>query len=494
MDVRSNVMSENQSNVAWGLLLDVDAQLPGPRHVRLAAAFRAAIRGGVLPSGTLLPPSRLLAADLGWSRWTVTEVYQQLVAEGYAHARVGSGTRVAQLSGVASEPMPFPVPAPTATGLDLAPGLPDLRAFPVDRWLGAMRAATAALPFHRFGYPVLGGEPALRRTLADYLRRVRGADAHPEEITVCTGVTDAVTRVCVAARAAGLDSVAVEDPGWTRLRDAIAATGMRVVPVPVDAQGLRVDAMAAVPGTRVAVVSPAHQFPTGVVLSPGRRAALLEWARRVDGLIVEDDYDAEFRYDRRPVGALQGADSRHVALTGSLSKTLSPALGLGWLLTPQRWTGPVRTMRQATAPGVLDQLALAEYLRSGGYDRHLRGARRRYRARRDTLLASLGSRLPGLPVAGAAAGLHLLLTDAVPEGDARGTVTRAATAGVRIACVRQYRIANRTLDTALVLGYGNLPTQEVDRAVARLAAELSTAAGAGRAAQPATSRGVAVRP
>jgi GntR family transcriptional regulator/MocR family aminotransferase len=461
-------MPEYQSNTAWGLLLDVDGQPPGALHARLAEAFRAAIRGGVLPPGGLLPPSRLLAADLGCSRWTVTEVYQQLVAEGYAHSRAGSGTRVAALSGALPPPVPEPAPPPVAAGLDLAPGLPDLRAFPVERWLGAMRAATSALPYHRFGYPILGGEPALRQILADYLRRVRGADTHPEDITVCTGVSDAVTRLCVAVRAAGWDSVAVEDPGWTRLRQAITATGLRVVPVPVDEQGLRVDTLADTPGVRMIVVSPAHQFPTGVVLSPARRAALLAWARRVDGLIVEDDYDAEFRYDRRPVGALHGADPRHVALTGSLSKTLSPALGLGWLATPQRWTGPVRTMQQA-APGVLDQLALAEFVGSGGYDRHLRAARRSYRTRRDTLLAALDRRLPGHAVSGAAAGLHLLLRGAAGDGDAREVVTGAARAGVRIACVRQYRVANRALDAALVLGYGNLATGDVDEAVTRLA-------------------------
>jgi GntR family transcriptional regulator / MocR family aminotransferase len=241
-----------------------------------------------------------------------------------------------------------------------------------------------------------------------------------------------------------------------------------VVPVPIDDQGLRVETLADTPGVRMVVVSPAHQFPAGVVLSPTRRAALLAWARRVDGLIVEDDYDAEFRYDRRPVGALHGADPQHVALTGSLSKTMSPALGLGWLATPQRWTGPVRTMQQA-APGVLDQLALAEFVGSGGYDRHLRGARRSYRSRRDALLTALNRRLPGRAVSGAAAGLHLLLAGAAGDGDTREVVARAANAGVRIACVRQYRVANGALDAALVLGYGNLATGEVDEAVARLA-------------------------
>ncbi|GIJ46771.1 GntR family transcriptional regulator [Virgisporangium aliadipatigenens] len=462
-------MAENQANF-W---VDLEAQPPGPLHARLSGALRAAIRSGTLPAGSALPPSRLLAADLGCSRWTVVEVYQQLVAEGYATSRVGSGTRVAISPSVErARARPAPVPAPG--GIDLAPGLPDLRAFPVEKWLGAMRRAAAALPYHRFGHPTPGGEPALRHTLADYLGRVRGADVDPEDLTVCAGVTDGVVRLCGALRAAGHDSVAVEDPGWTRLREAVAATGLRTVAVPVDDGGLRVAALERT-GARVVVVSPAHQFPTGVVLAPQRRAALLAWARRVDGLIVEDDYDAEFRYDRRPVGAVQGTDPQRVALAGSLSKTLSPALGLGWLVTPRRWTGPMRALPRAGAPGVLDQLALAEFLRSGGYDRQLRAARKRYRARRDALIAALAR---DHRVTGAAAGLHLLLWPA-GGGDAAAVVRRAARAGLRIVAARQYRVDNRALDAALVLGYGNLADHELPAAVARLTAALDAPGGAG---------------
>jgi GntR family transcriptional regulator / MocR family aminotransferase len=452
-------VAENQAN----FYVDLDAQPPGPLHARLCGALRAAIRAGVLPTGSTLPPSRLLAADLGCSRSTVVEVYQQLVAEGYATSRVGSGTRVALSS--STEPARAGRASTAAPrGIDLAPGLPDLRAFPVEKWLGAMRRAAAALPYHRFGYPTPGGEPALRHTLADYLGRVRGADVDPEDVTVCTGVTDGVVRLCGALRAAGLDTVAVEDPGWTRLREAITATGLRTVPVPVDDRGLRTDTLDAA-GARVVVVSPAHQFPSGVVLTPERRAALLAWARRVDGLIVEDDYDAEFRYDRRPVGAMQGTDPQRVALAGSLSKTLSPALGLGWLVTPRRWTGPMRALPRSGAPGVLDQLAFAEFLRSGEYDRHLRAARKRYRARRDALLAALA----GHVVTGAAAGLHLLLWPGGGLPDGPRTVHRAAQGGLRVAAARQYRVDNRALDAALVLGYGNLADNEVAEAVARLA-------------------------
>ncbi len=466
-------MRRNQANLAWDTLLDVDGQPAGPLYARLAAALRAAIRAGVLPPGSMLPPSRLLAAEMGCSRWTVTEVYQQLMAEGYAEARVGSGTRVvwhadARLSARAGSTEPA---APDA--IDLAPGLPDLHAFPLNRWLAALRGAAATLPYHRFGHPEPGGESRLRRVVADYLVRVRGAAAHPDDVTICAGVTDGITRLCAAT---GVRSVAVEDPGWTRLRQAIAASGVRVVPVPVDERGIRTDVLDKVPGVSMVVVSPAHQFPAGVVLAPDRRAHLLNWARRVDGLIVEDDYDAEFRYDRRPVGTLQGADPEHVALAGSLSKTLSPALGLGWLVTPQRWTGPTRAVPRG-APGVLDQLGLAEFIESGGYDRHLRAARKRYRARRDALLAALAHQLPEYRIGGVAAGLHLVLMppdDPARRFDPAEAVRAADDAGLSIASVRQYRVDTGMLDAALVLGYGNLADSEVDRAVSRLAAAVRT--------------------
>jgi GntR family transcriptional regulator/MocR family aminotransferase len=468
-------MREIQANLAWDTLLDLAGQPPGPLHARLAGALRAAIRGGVLPEGTMLPPSRLLAADLGCARSTVTEAYQQLAAEGYVVARVGSGTRVGWHPGVTGATRAVPAEPVRPAAIDLAPGLPDLRAFPLTRWLAALRTAVAAVPYHQYGYPTPGGEPRLRRILADYLARVRGAATGPGDVTVCGGVTDGVVRLCQAAGAAGLDSVAVEDPGWTRLRQAITATGLRIVPVPVDERGIRADLLDAATGVRMVVVSPAHQFPTGVVLAPERRARLLAWARRVDGLIVEDDYDAEFRYDRRPVGTLQGADPQRVALAGSLSKTLSPALGLGWLVTPPEWTALISAVPHPAAPAVLDQFALAGFIESGGYDRHLRAARKRYRTRRDALLAALGRRLPAYPIAGVAAGLHLVLKppdDPARRCDPTEAVRRAATAGLRIASVRQYQMNRSHLDAALVLGYGNLADNEIERAVSTLAAAL----------------------
>ncbi len=437
-------MAGSQTN--WDVLLDLTG--PGPRHEQLTRALRKAIRDGVLDDGVAVPPSRRLAADLGCSRWVVTQAYAQLVAEGYLAGRTGSATRVRRVGDAVAPKRPAPVEQPR---YDLAPGLPDLRHFPRQGWADAVRGVLATAPHTDFGLPEPGGHPRLRKVLGDYLRRVRGAA--PGEVLICGGVTDGVTRVCRALFENGVTRLAVEDPGWTRLRRAAEAAGMTVDPVPVDGEGLDVARIPA--GTRAVLVTPAHQFPTGTVLSPRRRAGLMAWARDVDGLILEDDYDAEFRYDRRPVGTLQGTDPGRVALFGSVSKTLSPALGLGWAVIPPQWT------LTGHAPPVLDQLTLAGFVESGGYDRHLRAARLRYRARRDRLVDALGpARLSGV-----AAGLHLVLH---LERDAAEVVSKARATGVKVTDLDDYRVAPG--EPALVLGYGNLADNAVEPA-ARLLRE-----------------------
>jgi GntR family transcriptional regulator/MocR family aminotransferase len=446
-------MAEFQTNV----LIDLDGD--GPLHARLTAALRDAIRAGRLATGTALPPSRALAADLGCSRWVVTQAYAQLSAEGYLAGRTGSATRVRWSPGPEAAP-PVAGPAPGRPRYDAAPGLPDLRAFPRRRWAEAVREALAAAPHADLGYPDPAGHPRLRAVLAEYLARARGAVAAAGDVTVCSGVTDGVGRLCRALAAAGHTAIAVEDPGWGRLRVVAASAGLAVEPVPVDADGLVVER---IQGVRAVVVTPAHHFPTGAVLAPARRAALVDWAHRVDGVIAEDDYDAEFRYDRRPVGTVQGMAPGRVALFGSLSKTLSPALGLGWALAPPAWRAGVRA---GVAPPVLDQLAFAGFVASGGYDRYLRAARQRYRARRDALVAALARRLPAARVDGVAAGLHLLLGGVA--GDAAAIVARAAAAGVAVADLAWYRV--RPGPPGLVLGYGNLADRAVAEAVDLLAA------------------------
>ena len=459
-------MHDFQSNLGSSVPLDLGPDGSGPLHERLARALREAIRSSRLPAGSLLPPSRVLAADLGCSRWVVTEAYAQLATAGYVEARTGSGTRV-RVPGTAPARPRVRQPAALATGrIDMAPGLPDLRAFPVARWAAAVRSAAATLSVADLGYPDPAGHQALREVLGEYLTRARGAQADPGHLTICASATDGIGRICRALRRAGCQAVAVEDPGWHRPREVAAAAGLATRPVPVDEDGIQADLPSDVGAV---IVTPAHQFPAGVVLSAQRRAALLDWARRTGGLIIEDDYDAEYRYDRRPVTAVQGAEPSHVVLLGSVSKILSPALRIGWVVSPPAWTSALREPPAATPP-VLDQLAFAAFLRSGSYDRHLRAGRKRYRARRDSLVAALAAAIPEATVCGAAAGLHLLL-DLGAAADSEAVRGHALKLGVRVTNLNRYRCSEQAWQ-GLVLGYGNLADHQVAEGVALLAAAI----------------------
>ncbi|MCI3275413.1 MocR-like pyridoxine biosynthesis transcription factor PdxR [Streptomyces cylindrosporus] len=463
-------MRESQTNLAGDLLLHLGRSGEGLLHERVKRALRAAIREGRIEVGTALPPSRQLAADLGCSRWAVTEAYGQLVAEGYLEAQTGSGTRV-RWSNASDADGRQPVARQEAVArFDLAPGLPDLRAFPRRRWADAVRAQVTTAAYTEFGYPPSGGHLRLRRLLAEYLGRSRGVSTTPQDVTVCTSVTDGVRRVCRALRAEGIIAVGCEEPGWTRLREVIRAAGLDPVPIGADGGGLRTEELAGRPGLRAVLATPAHQFPLGSVLAPERRAALLHWARQVDGVVLEDDYDAEFRYDRRPVAALQGMDPSRVILFKSLSKILSPALGIGWIVAPPRWTAHLhRADQAATQPSTVDQLAFAALLESGGYDRHLRACRQRYRKRRDALVQALADELPGAPVSGIAAGLHLILR--LPTRvDTAAVVTAAARRSLRVADLAAYHATDEHADHGLVLGYGNLADNAVREAVRHLRA------------------------
>jgi GntR family transcriptional regulator / MocR family aminotransferase len=494
-------MPDSQTNLAWDTLLDLDTGQGGPLYERVTQALRTAIRAGTIPNGSALPPSRKLAADLGCSRWVVTEAYGQLLAEGYVEGRVGSGTRVrwpAPPPRQAPAALPRPAPIPQ---FDLLPGTPDLRRFPRRAWLEALRAELATAPYTGFTYPPSAGHPRLREVLAEYLQRVRGAQVSAEDVTVTTGVADGMRRVCLALVAAGAAAgvVAVEDPGWYRLREVVSGTGLGLAPVPVDGHGLLVDEhgpvlgqageVGGLPAPAAVIVTPAHQFPTGAVLAPARRAALVDWARRAGGLILEDDYDAEYRYDRRPVGTVQGMDPRRVALFGSVSKTLAPAMSLGWVVTPPELTRALRSaLGSVASPPVLDQLALARFIRSGSYDRHLRAMRQVYRARRDQLVEALGRWLPECPVSGVAAGLHAVV--GLPSGVGGVAVVAAAIRhGVRVMDLRGCRLAERAGepdgDEGLVLGYGNIEVRAIEEAVRRLALAVRDAGSGPAHAAPA---------
>ncbi|SEG93723.1 transcriptional regulator, GntR family [Actinacidiphila yanglinensis] len=417
--------------------MDLHLDLPsgpgqGGRRAALERALRAAVRDGRLAPGARLPSTRRLAADTGVARGTVKAAYDQLVAEGYLDARQGSGTVVA------GRPAPPQTPAggghrPRAPRHDLRPGSPDVTSFPAPAWVRATRRALAAAPSAAYDYGDPCGRIELRTALAEYLGRARGVVAEPGRIVITSGYVQALALlVRVAAR-----TVAMEDPGLPFHRDVVRRAGGRVVALPTDGRGARTHELAAGAGAVDAVVvTPAHQYPTGVTLHPSRRHALTAWARASGGLVVEDDYDGEFRYDRQPVGALQGTAPDHVVYVGTASKTLGPALRLGWMVLPPHLVGPVAEEKLHTDfhTGALGQLALAELIRDHGYDRHVRACRSRYRRRRDLLVARL-ERAYGTGAAGSAggpygldgiaAGLHAVLT--LPAGElAEADVRRRA--------------------------------------------------------------------
>ena len=452
----------------------------------LVAEVRAAVADGRLRPGAALPPTRTLAQDLGVSRGVVVEAYRRLVDEGLVVSRVGAGTVVATRPAV---PAPPPVAVPTAPAgagpllpartpddvdVDLSPGVPDLSAFPRAAWLRAERAVLATAGAAELGYGDPRGSARLRTELAAWLARTRGLRATPQEVVVVAGVAQSLALFAQLLRARGETAIAMEDPGSRGARDALAHWGLAVLPVPVDDDGVRVAELAATPA-RAVLLTPAHQFPTGVVLAPHRRRELLAWARAADGLVVEDDYDAEHRYDRAPVPALQASAPEHVVHTGSTSKTLAPGMRLGWLVPPPALHADLVAAKHANDLGspVLPQLVLAELLASGAYDRHLRLVRTRQRARRDAVVAAVGAHLPSARVEGAAAGLHLLVT--FPDGgrDDLELAARAREAGVLVHPLSWHR--RRPGPPGLLVGYAAHTPDRLAAAVRRLGRALGAA-------------------
>jgi GntR family transcriptional regulator/MocR family aminotransferase len=400
----------------FGVDLHLEREAGTGRRAGLERALRDAIRSARLGPGTRLPSSRALAADLGISRNTVSAAFDQLVAEGYLTARQGSGTAVSEIARpgpAAAEPWP----GAAAPRHDLRPGQPDVSLFPVAAWLRATRRALGGARSDVYGYGDPRGRIELRTAVAEYLGRARGVLAEPDQIVITSGYVQALALLARVLGAAGTTAVAMEDPGLGFHREVVARSGRAVLPLPVDERGARAaDLPRITAGRRAAVVvTPAHQYPTGATLHPERRHALAEWARATGSLVIEDDYDGEFRYDRQPVGALQGVAPGHVAYAGSAAKTLGPGLRLGWIVLPRDLVAPVaeEKLHDDFCTEVPGQLVLAEFVASHAYDRHVRACRLRYRRRRD-LLAALLAPGPGLPpglrVRGIAAGLQALVT------------------------------------------------------------------------------------
>jgi len=466
-------VAKTQTNLAWETLFDLSATRPGPLHMRLAAAIRSSVRDGRVPRGAALPPSRQLAEDLGVSRWTVTQAYGQLVTEGYLSARTGSATRVSWApdsdDGVALRLVrqALPVAAPLAR-FDMYSCWPDLRAFPRRKWVQAITAAAATASFSQLGYSEPGGMLDLRTVLAEHLHRSRGAAASPATISVFSGAGQALMQVCRALMAEGEMVLGVEDPGSPRYWQVARTTGMRLVGLPVDENGLVIEALDRHPELRAVCVGTARQIIYGAPLSAGRRRQLLDWARRADGLVIEDDYDHEFSYDRPIPAVLQGSDPSRVALMGSMSQALGPTVSIGWVVTPGRLVQAVRAEDEIQLlPPALNQLALAHLMRSGDYDRHLRTTRLQLRTRRNLLVDSLQARLPGYRVHGAESGMMMLLE--LPAGtDTAAIIAAAARRGLQLGDVEEMRLQPDPTRPGLLLGYGNLDDKRVDEAVAIL--------------------------
>jgi GntR family transcriptional regulator/MocR family aminotransferase len=464
----------HEGSPAWELLLPAASAPARARGRSLQAALREAVRSGRLAPGTRLPSSRDLAADLGVSRGLITEAYEQLTAEGYLRSGRGAGTWVGGAVRAALPRARDLAPRPSGGQADFVPGTPDLSMFPRAAWATAQRGVLAELPHHDLGYPDPRGLPRLRTALAELLARRRGVVADPERIVVVSGVAQATTLLGFVLHARGLRTVGVEDPGSPQHDALYASAGVTTVPVPLDDEGLAVEALRA-SDVRAVVTTPAHQFPTGIAYSSRRRTELLDWARSVDGIVLEDDYDGDFRYDRAPVGALQGLDPEHVAYAGSVSKSLAPGLRLGWLLVPESLADEVIERKRTMDLGhpTLDQALFARFVERGDYDRQLRRCQRAYRERRDTLVAALDEHFPGSEVAGIAAGLHVIV--ALPEryGPQERFLARVARAGVAVRPLTEYTHArgehHGDEDMRLVLGYAHLSPARI-RAGVRLMA------------------------
>ena len=471
----------------------------------LAAKLRDAIADGRLPVGTRLPASRLLAAELHVSRGVVTEAYQRLSENGQLVAHRRAGTVVAPVpeplvptQDLSARPIPTaplqtadPFSAPRRTGtldlfrsasttIDLSPGLPNLTAFPRSAWLRAERTVLSRFSAGNLAYGDPCGAPAFRVAVSRWLARNRGIQVDPAEVIIVAGVAQALALLARVLATRGITRIAVEDPGSLGAREQLQAWGIQTPPVPVDSAGLVVEELHRTAAAAV-LLTPAHQFPTGVVLSGERRRELLAWAKR-GGLIIEDDYDAEHRYDRPPVAALRAVAPEQVCYAGSVSKLLAPALRVGWMLVPALYREIVVAAKRDTdlANAVLPQLVLAHLMESGDLERHLRLLRRRHQRRRDAMITALSSQLPEAEIHGAAAGLHLMISFATAFSD----VDLAAAAfdrGVKVQPLSWH--CQTPHQPGLVLGYAANPASTIEHGISLLGDSFRELHGAGHSAR-----------
>ena len=400
---------------------------PGARGTRelLLGALRDAVRSGRLAPGSMLPPSRSLAADLGLARNTVAETYAELVNEGWLASRQGAGTWVLNTGGAQAPPRARGMRATPVH--NLMPGSPDVSEFPRTEWAASARRALTTAPTEALRMGDARGRPELRDALAEYLTRARGVRTSAESVVVCAGVRHAVELLARVFRGRG--PIAVEAYGLFIFRDALAALDVPTVPIGVDERGAVVDELDGVQ-TPAVLLTPAHHSPFGMPLHAERRTAVVDWAQRTGGYVFDDDYDGEFRYDRQPIGALQALCPDRVVYMGSASKSLSQALRLGWMVVPDSLIDAVMDAAggQQFYVDALTQLTMADFIGRGSYDKHIRRMRMRYRKRRDTLVEALSGFDVG--ISGLSAGVNLVLT--LPDDTEHEVLRRAGEAGITV--------------------------------------------------------------
>ncbi|MEW9553963.1 PLP-dependent aminotransferase family protein [Nonomuraea sp. NPDC050783] len=464
------------------MLIELDRDAGVPLHRQVEASIRASIRAGRLRAGASLPPTRTLAAGLGVSRGVIVEAYQQLVAEGYLASRSGGYTQVAASAPPPADPRSAastvrPAAPGAGSRVDFGYGRTDVSQFPRAAWLRSVRTVLTTTPNDRFAYLDGRGVPELHQALCEYLNRVRGTLAVPGHVVVCNGYGQGISLLIQVLARRGATRIALEDPSSVDDARVLAgAAGLDVVAIPVGPDGVQVAALDRADADAL-VLTPSHQWPTGGVLSAAARAEVIRWARRRGAIVVEDDYDAEYRYDRSPVGAMQGLAPDHVVYCGTASKTLAPGLRLGWMVVPPQLVAEVTAAKLLADRGspVIDQLTFADFLGRGEFDRHLRRMRPVYRRRRDALLEALRTHLPDLRPAGIAAGQHVVAW-LPPDLDEAAVVAAAARHGLGIQGVGPYRIAGAG-PGGLIFGYAVLGESAIAEGVALLAAAVREVRG-----------------
>jgi GntR family transcriptional regulator / MocR family aminotransferase len=441
--------------------------------------IRQAIRTGSLKAGARIPSTRDLARQQGISRRVVVEAYSQLAAEGYLVLRQGARPRISEATRPREVASSSSATRAAAPRFDLRPSAPDVSSFPRAAWLRALRDAVGGMADADLLYGDPAGVDDLRAALAEYLGRVRGVVADPERVVITCGYSQAHGIVCRVLASRGARRIAFENPSHPEQRRIATDAGLEIVPVAVDEGGVRIDELEPIQVDAI-VLTPAHQYPTGAVLSGDRRPALLEWLRTRDVIAIEDDYDAEYRYDRAAVGALQGLEPDRIVYAGSVSKTLAPALRLGWLVVPEHLLGDVIAMKDLADCGTarIEQHAFARFLSRGELDRHLRRMRTQYRRRRDLLIEALAHSLPQATVRGIAAGLHATVEFPL-DYDERAILHEARARRIDLTTMSKFRIGPEHAPPTLLIGYGQLRQPAIRTAVEELADAIQAASPSG---------------